>query len=260
MRLCNREGFDAYNVEISALNRRSGVSAMVRIRDEEEWIYYSLLSIKDWIDEIVVVFNNSKDASEEIVRSMNLDTVRIYQYPFDCFANGPEYEKNPEDTVYSRTYFYNWCLSKTSCSWVCKWDGDMVGMDWLGREIKDRIVEGKCDTITLYGVDIVGKELRRVGERVYTGAEPRVFKVTDKTFYKNGKFTECFCGPRGKTVSIDKPAFLHFKWAKKIESATCAWPENYEQMPLFQRLLRRRKGICEYKGEYPSVLKGLVGE
>ena len=36
-------------------SRKNGISVMIRTRNEEEWIELSLLSIKDFADEIVVV-------------------------------------------------------------------------------------------------------------------------------------------------------------------------------------------------------------
>ena len=44
-----------------ATKRENGISVMIRVRDEEEWIAKSLLSLNEFADEVVVVNNNSTD-------------------------------------------------------------------------------------------------------------------------------------------------------------------------------------------------------
>ncbi len=39
--------------------RRPGISALIRCKDEEDFVYLSLLSIKDSVDEIIFIDNAS---------------------------------------------------------------------------------------------------------------------------------------------------------------------------------------------------------
>ena len=86
----NREGYQEYNILRDYYSgRKPGLSAMLRLKNEEEWIRPCLLSIQGWFEELAVFLQNSTDRTEAIIREMNLPQVRIYHYPFDSFPNGP---------------------------------------------------------------------------------------------------------------------------------------------------------------------------
>ena len=101
------------------LAKEPGVSAVLRIKNEEDKIYYSLGSILAIFDEIVVVDNGSQDRTPEIVRTFkqrydSTNKIRFYSYPFKLARCGPENAISPEDSVHSLCYYYNWSLSKCS--------------------------------------------------------------------------------------------------------------------------------------------------
>ena len=104
---------------------------MLRVKNEASKIYYALKSIYQVFDEIVLVDNGSTDRTLEIAREFKTkedksDKIKIYFYPFTLARCGDENYGTPEDSVSSLAYYYNWTLSKCSCRYVCKWDGDMV--------------------------------------------------------------------------------------------------------------------------------------
>lgn len=260
----NRENIKEYHIPHDFYKRRRpGLSAMIRLKNEEEWVEASLLSIKDWFDEIVIVLQNCTDKTESIIKKLSLPHVKIYYYVFDSFPNGPGYGSHPPDSVHNKTYFYNWTLAKTTCRWVCKWDGDMVAMDWLGPNIR-KLISSPChpDYIFIRGVNIVGKDLNQIGERMHTGQEPRFFQVHKKTFYYSGDKTQYFYIPQTRwpflkkqSLVIEKPAYLHFKWAKSLESATKSWPKNWESISHFQKIMQSSVAVTTYKGEYPAIIR-----
>ena len=134
----NNERFVNFNFGLSANPKRQGVSAMLRVKNEESKIYYSLKSIYNVFDEIVIVDNASTDRTVEIVREFKAhedkrEKIKIHFYPFRVARCGDENYATPEDSVHSLAYYYNWALSKCSCRYVCKWDGDMV----LRREARE---------------------------------------------------------------------------------------------------------------------------
>jgi len=127
----NREGFINFNFALSEGRAKHGVTAMLRVKNEEAKIAYSLRSIIDSFNEIILVDNGSLDATVEIVRKLKSeidreDKIRIYSYPFQIARCGPEHFATPEDSVHSLVYYYNWALSRCSLKYVCKWDADMV--------------------------------------------------------------------------------------------------------------------------------------
>jgi len=115
----NREGFRNFDFVLRGQRDRAGVSAIVRVRNEEQKILYTLASIFEIFDEIVLVDNRSEDDSLMIVRDFKEqrdtgDKIKVYLYPFRIARNGEESINTPEDSVHSQTYYLNWSLAHLS--------------------------------------------------------------------------------------------------------------------------------------------------
>jgi glycosyl transferase family 2 len=121
-------------------NRR--ISAMVRVRDEEEYLLPAVRSIAAIVDEIVLVDNGSIDASPAIIEALrreNPDKVSVFQYPPAIAKVGAETwklaEQGPTSSPRLSATYYNWCLQRCSHPYVLKWDGDMVALPRLAKTI-----------------------------------------------------------------------------------------------------------------------------
>ncbi|MBT3756928.1 MAG: glycosyltransferase family 2 protein [Candidatus Cloacimonetes bacterium] len=92
--------------------RENGISVMIRVKDEEEWIAKSLLSLNEFADEVVVVNNNSTDNTlteiESIRSRLNYKLI-------------VEDESSDNICVVS-----NHALSLTSYRWIFRWDSDFI--------------------------------------------------------------------------------------------------------------------------------------
>ena len=230
---------------------------MLRIKNEDQFIKPCIESILPWFDEVVVCLQNCTDNTEEIVRSFDNPKIKIHLYDTDSWPNGDGYINQDATSPYSRTYFYNWCLDKTNYSHVCKWDGDMVAMDWLGDQVRHLLHIGS-DSISFKGVDIVGEKMRHVGNRMYCATETRIFKKHNDTKYINGAKCEKLSTHHGTTMDMGQAAYLHFKWAKPLSNATQAWPDDWRESAHFQNIIKRSQPVAEYTGKYPSHMPGLV--
>lgn len=242
-------------------DRQPGLSAMIRLKDEAEWIVPSLDSIAGWCDEIVICLQGEQhDGTDRLVAewAVGRHNVTIHRYPFDSVANGVGHDQQQRGSVYERAYFYNWSLARTTRSHVMKWDGDMVAFEWLGDMVRRAIGEGH-ELVRYRGTDICGTGLRHTSLSPHTACEVRVFEVTPASWYFTGPRTEYFTRLHEPAYLIQSPAFLHFKWAKDLASATKAWPEDWREREDRMEVYRRKAQPGEaYAGPWPSALADRV--
>jgi glycosyltransferase involved in cell wall biosynthesis len=93
--------------------RPDGISAVVRVRGEEEWLEPAVLSIRDFADEILVLDNGASEtaraAIERLVRLLGSRLVRIHCPGLDVFDVS------------------NLGLARARFRFVVRWDADFVG-------------------------------------------------------------------------------------------------------------------------------------
>jgi len=129
-RLRNREGIRSYDCLFQPMPK-PGLSAMIRVRNEEQAIEPMLIDIIDLFDEIVLVDNASTDSTVTTIATtlacmgQRARHVRVYSYPFQIARCGDEHFRTPADSVHSLVHYYNWCLSQCQYDYVWKWDADM---------------------------------------------------------------------------------------------------------------------------------------
>ena len=105
-------------------SRPQGITAMVITYNEEDWIEPSLLSIKDLVDEYVIM-DSSKDRTPDIIERVKSEhglNIRLYRVP-------------PGDLSEIR----NEALRKSSYRWILHWDGDFILYDDSGSFIRSFI-------------------------------------------------------------------------------------------------------------------------
>jgi len=223
----NREGFTNFNFTLFEGRAKHGVTAMLRVKNEQGKIAYCLGSIIDSFNEIVLVDNGSDDSTVEIVRKLKSeidheDKIRLYSYPFRIARCGQEHLDTPEDSVHSLVYYYNWALSRCSFKYVSKWDGDMI----LRKEAKEALRklfvkiqsdEKRCWQFygqTIYR-DIAGMlylakgEVNREIQLFPYGYNPRFFKVD--------LFEALLARPPLPVATLEEIAFYELKFASEDE-------------------------------------------
>ena len=236
---------------------KDGLSALVRLRDEESWCKLALESIV-WFDEIVIVLNCCSDRTPVIVerfRDRHPDKVVVADYPHVIHPMGPGHDACPTDNANASAALYNFTQSLATRRHVCKWDGDMVAMDWLGDRVRELMDDGH-HRIKMFGTDIVGDDLTHIGCQPLCPTNG-VYQVAG-TRYEQGQMTQSLRGAAEPTAEI-RDAFLHFKWARNpFAAATVQWPENWQDIPHFQRIAERRQPVAHYAGEYPESVRELL--
>ncbi len=167
----NREEQREYDFTLLRSHEKSGVSALVRVRNEAPKIGYCLRSILPFFDEIVLVDNGSDDGTVDMVREIIAREdpdrkIQLYSYPHRLARFGPEHDVTPEDSLKSAVYYSNWALSRCTRRFVCKWDGDMV----LVREAR-----GAFHQFLRRIQDGIRKRWTLAGQTIYRGANGDFF-------------------------------------------------------------------------------------
>jgi glycosyltransferase involved in cell wall biosynthesis len=97
---------------VAAPERPQGISVMMRVKDERDWIGPSIQSIKHFADEIIVADNGSKDGTYEIIQALAAEEKGLITH-----------WRKPE---LSHCDLSNFALDQTRFRWIFRWDGDMV--------------------------------------------------------------------------------------------------------------------------------------
>lgn len=243
------------------MKRTLGLSALVRLRNEETWAELALRSFVDWCDELIIVLNTCTDRTPEIVAEFaekHSEKVRVYDYPHRIWEMGPRHQEVSADDPRSSAALYNFTLSKATCTHAVKLDGDFVMMDWAGEEIRSAMAAGH-DRVKFGGVDLV-HDLKHIGCEPYCWKSDNngTFRITPDIHYRQGPMTQHITNMPPPTYRIDRPAFVHLKWCKPFASAIKQWPENWREIPHFQRIAERRHPVARYTGEYPASVRALL--
>jgi glycosyltransferase involved in cell wall biosynthesis len=117
------------------------ITAMLRIRNEAEFLEAAVRSIAELVDRILLVDNRSTDATPAIIERLladYADQAEAHRYPHDVVRVGAENRRlsaaAPDSPRLLSTY-YNWCLARCRTPFVLKWDGDMIALPALADEI-----------------------------------------------------------------------------------------------------------------------------
>lgn len=92
--------------------REPGISALMRVKNEAQWIEIAIRSLAPFVEQFSIVDNGSTDGTPEIIRRVarELDLRYVLEIlPTEDFGE-----------VCDRA------LANTTCTWVLRWDGDMI--------------------------------------------------------------------------------------------------------------------------------------
>lgn len=113
-----------------AENRENGLSGFMRVRNEAEYLEEAVDSWINQLDELVIVYNNCQDNSEEIIvkcLQKYPNKIKAFHYIPIVYPQGSEkFKALPADDVHSLVNYYNFSLSKTTKKWAIKIDGDLI--------------------------------------------------------------------------------------------------------------------------------------
>ena len=182
--------------------RPDGISAIVRAKDEEEWIEASIRSIVGFADQIVVGDNGSIDATPGILRRLSGELSGLV-----------EALSFPEADIAALT---NALIARTRYRWIIRWDADFVAQtsgparigllrDWLTRLSPQRYYAIYVRMVELSG-DFWHQDPThptRADAHCWT-ASPRLRYVYDARGYESPRVPRWYAVRRWET-----PCFYH---------------------------------------------------
>lgn len=227
------------------MSESRAISAMVRVRDEEQFLAAAIHSIADLVDEIVLVDNLSNDKTPQIVDALWKELpekVRPFHYPHEVRRVGRETWDLSEQEAFSpnlSSTYYNWCLERCTSPWVLKWDGDMIALDtfagWLERwrssdrevlKIHGANVHPDLEHLIAARTDSRDELLPKlsvpglpawVTSLTHDYPEPRLFPRAGARYTNRVRWTQGFESPaleRKNVLLAEGPQYLHMKFCK----------------------------------------------
>ncbi len=226
------------------INPPKKISAVIRVKNEEEFLLQSVNSIIDHVEEIVIINNLSTDKTPAIIKKLKKNypqKVFSFEYNYKVAKIGLPSKrvisKNKNSPLHLSNYT-NWCLKKCRHPYILKWDGDMIATKEFYKSLKV-FKNSKCELMNNFGLNIftdrkhavkTASDREKLDKVFYTGCfnsrlneftlkEFRIFPKKFSSFDRSFEYQEIFKTPFSSfpelILNCKKPDFLHLKFCKK---------------------------------------------
>jgi len=205
---------------LSSDARKPGISAFMRLKNEEQFVELAIESVIDSLDELVIVYNGCTDRTPDIVEACRLrypDRIRVFEYTPEIAQLGSvEHERTPMGSPHSMVNYSNFALAKTTRKVAIKIDGDEFYLKEPFRQLTEEIRGGKHSLpIGISGINLWDEEgeiFVNARNPILSGIDKGFFVVTPQTFFVHYRLFELFTYAFGRSAGI---CFYHLKGLKK---------------------------------------------
>lgn len=201
----NKEGKSEWNISQSAFSskaRKKGISGFARLKNSEIYLEKVIEAHLPYLDEIILVDNNSKDSTWKICQRLQNqypNKIKIFQYLPEVYKLGSEaYRCWSADSLHDMSYYYNWTLAQTSYQYAIKIDDDHLPLPEVFTQLRKEILAGKYEktflALGLYNIEKgeSGLELNLAHPLAGLYGDFGVFPVSEKTYFIRDKMCENF--------------------------------------------------------------------
>lgn len=194
-------GYSFQPADLKVDDRRPGVSGFMRIKNGEEYLEDTIRSHVDFFDEIVAVYNQCTDATEDILLSLQnefgRDKIRVIEYTDPVHPPGSElHAATSPESPNSLVNYYNFSLAATRCTHATKLDDDHIAIVDSTRAITDAIRAGETspdEMLCFSGLNLIRRPDNSIGvlakAPISGNGDIGFFRVTPKThFFHDHRF------------------------------------------------------------------------
>lgn len=202
------------------------LSAMLRLKNEEEFLEAAIASVIDLVDELVVVDNQSDDATPQIIADFvhrHPDKVRALVYPHRIARYGEENRRLAQTRAGRRSpallaNYYNWCAAQCSEPYILKWDGDTVATDALAPTL-EQFRSSPAQILWHTGLNLHESRDHLIAGRPTEDVEPRLFFKRFAHYGNSLGYVETLWSPYmmmypERSERVLEPLYFHLKFCK----------------------------------------------
>jgi glycosyltransferase involved in cell wall biosynthesis len=230
----------------------SGISAHMIVKNEDQWVGYSLKSILPYVDEVLVTDTGSTDKTLSIIKSIKSDKLKL-----TCIT-----ASTPAEITKARSDQ----LERTSMPWIWIVDADEIYPERTARECVDLIQNKEIEGILVRRYDLLGdiyhRQLESVGSYTLFGHTGHLLVRLvnlDKLkglSYRGDYPLEGFYDRDGNSIlthdaslwPATKNYLYHAMYLKRSSLGS--------NLPMFNRSKYRVETGVKIVGEVPVLLKG----
>lgn len=123
------------DIKVKLKDLRPGVSGIMRVKNDAEFVEACIDSCIDALDELIIVYNDCSDDTPRLVEKKRLqypEKIKVYEYKYKVYSvNLSENDYNyalslPNNSPHLLCNYYNYALSKVSYSYAVKIDADQL--------------------------------------------------------------------------------------------------------------------------------------
>lgn len=202
------------------------ISAVMRIKNEEEFLERSINSIIDLVDELVFIDNCSTDRSAEIIAdfcSRYPKKAKAFYYPHKIARYGEEMlklgaTKEGRKSPSFLPNYYNWSTAQCAGPYILKWDGDTIATDALAP-VLERFRQSRMQILCHTGINLHADRTCYIAGRPLEDMEPRLFYKLFSTHNHYKEYCETFWSPYAWHYPAycefePEPLYFHMKFCK----------------------------------------------
>lgn len=222
--------------------RKPGISAYVRVKNDEQFLRLAILSHLEFYDEIIAVYNDCTDRTPEILRELaaqHPEKIRVYHYlPKVIPAYSAEHARTPSDSVHGLASYYNYALSKTNFNTGVKLDADHLAIPqnlapWIAQ-VRADIAAGRDVAYCFTGINMMRGANGEIGVNEndpFSGVFDIFYhSINEESYYENVKLTEGYNQSKQWKRRYMGVLYFHLKYLGRAHGYANMKKEDRERM------------------------------